>query len=182
MAAFDNWLSPRCLSQKLLSNIGALVSARASIWLDEITRKLVEYFSEDLPKPELVSPNVKSTTVRTRKSTKIDEGYDDYMIGIPNISRLSYKLVTLPLLLVISTGHHIKWDHLEILATAKSDLQCRIKETLLISDLKSSLNENVGREKLLSFFINFYRKYQLSSLFSLVTRFLSFFLYLLKCF
>ena len=49
---------------------------------------------------------------------------------------------------VISTGHNIKWDHFEILATGKSDLQCKIKETLLISDLKPSLNGNVGSEKL----------------------------------
>ena len=48
----------------------------------------------------------------------------------------------------ISTGHNIKWDHFEILATGKSDLQCKIKETLLISDLKPSLNENIGSEKL----------------------------------
>ena len=49
---------------------------------------------------------------------------------------------------VISTGHNIKWDHFDILATGKSDLQCKIKETLLISELKPSLNENVGSEKL----------------------------------
>ena len=51
---------------------------------------------------------------------------------------------------VISTGHNIKWDHFDILATAgKSDfIQCKIKETLLISELKPSLNENVGSEKL----------------------------------
>ena len=42
----------------------------------------------------------------------------------------------------------MKWDHVEILATGKSDLQCKIKETLLISDLKPSLNENIGSEKL----------------------------------
>ena len=48
----------------------------------------------------------------------------------------------------ISTGHNIKWDHFEIIATGKSDLQCKIKETLLISELKPSLNENVGSEKL----------------------------------
>ena len=48
----------------------------------------------------------------------------------------------------ISTGHNIKWDHFETLATGKSDLQCKIKETLLISDLKPSLNENIGSEKL----------------------------------
>ena len=45
----------------------------------------------------------------------------------------------------ISSGHNIKWDHVEILA---SDLQCKIKETLLMRDLKPALNKNVGSEKL----------------------------------
>ena len=36
----------------------------------------------------------------------------------------------------------------EILATGRSVIHCRIKESLLIKDLKPSLNENVGREKL----------------------------------
>ena len=31
----------------------------------------------------------------------------------------------------ISTGHNIKWDHFEILASGQCDLQCKIKETLL---------------------------------------------------
>ena len=38
-------------------------------------------------------------------------------------------------------------DHFEILATGRSDIYCRIKESLLIKDLKPSLNENVGSEK-----------------------------------
>ena len=38
--------------------------------------------------------------------------------------------------------------YFDILTTGKSDLQCKIKETLLISELKPSLNENVGSEKL----------------------------------
>ena len=49
-------------SQKLLCNfvirsseMGVLVSTRAHFWLDEITWSLVEYFSEVLLKPELVS-------------------------------------------------------------------------------------------------------------------------------
>ena len=42
----------------------------------------------------------------------------------------------------------IKWDYFDILTTGKSDLQCKIKETLLISALKPSLNENIGSEKL----------------------------------
>ena len=50
---------------------------------------------------------------------------------------------------ITSTGHNIKWDHFEILATGRSDVHCRIKESLLIKDLKPSLNENMGSEKLL---------------------------------
>ena len=37
----------------------------------------------------------------------------------------------------------------DILATGQSDLHCKIKETLLIRDLRPALNENVGSEKLL---------------------------------
>ena len=59
-------------------------------------------------------------------------------------SNIIYELADL----VISTGHNIKWDHFEIITTGKSDLQCKIKETLLISELKPSLNENVNSEKL----------------------------------
>ena len=47
------------------------------------------------------------------------------------------------------TGHRIKWDHFDILATGQSDIHCKIKETLLIRDLKPALNENVGSELLL---------------------------------
>ena len=49
---------------------------------------------------------------------------------------------------ITSTGHNIKWGHFEILATERSDIHCRIKESLLIKDLKPSLNENVGSKKL----------------------------------
>ena len=48
---------------------------------------------------------------------------------------------------ITSTGHNIKWDHFEILATGRSDIHCRIKESLLIKDLKPSLNQNVGSDK-----------------------------------
>ena len=47
------------------------------------------------------------------------------------------------------TGHRTKWDHFDILDTGQSDIHCKIKETLLIRDLKPALNENVGSEKLL---------------------------------
>ena len=49
---------------------------------------------------------------------------------------------------ITSTGHNIKWDHFEILATGRSDVHCKIKESLLIKDLKSALNEDVGSEEL----------------------------------
>ena len=42
----------------------------------------------------------------------------------------------------------VKWDHFEMLATGRSDIHCRIKGSLLIKDLKPSLNKNVGSEKL----------------------------------
>ena len=36
-----------------------------------------------------------------------------------------------------ATGHNIKWDHFDILASGKTDYHCKIKETLLIQELKS---------------------------------------------
>ena len=45
---------------------------------------------------------------------------------------------------VFLTNHRIKWDHFEILADGQSDMHCKIKERLLIRDLKPTLNENVG--------------------------------------
>ena len=38
-----------------------------------------------------------------------------------------------------------------VLARGRSDIHCKIKETLLIRDLKPALNENVGSEKLYFF-------------------------------
>ena len=95
---------------------------------------------------------IPSTSVRQK---------EDCMIGSPSISKLLHKVGHASAVAdhTISTSHNIKWDHFEILATGKSDLQCKIKESLLIRDLKPSLNENIGSEKL--FFINFFRKYQL---------------------
>ena len=37
---------------------------------------------------------------------------------------------------VIATGHNIKWDHFEILASGKADYHYKIKETLFIQGLK----------------------------------------------
>ena len=49
---------------------------------------------------------------------------------------------------VTSTGHSLKWDHFEVLGKGRSDTQCKIKETLLIKDLKPTLNEYVSSERL----------------------------------
>ena len=57
---------------------------------------------------------------------------------------------------ITSTGHNVKWDHFEILATGRSVIHCRIKESLLIKDLKPSLNENVGSEKHLLYYLFIY--------------------------
>ena len=42
----------------------------------------------------------------------------------------------------------LKWDHFEILAKGRSDTHCEIKETLLIQELKPTLNDAVSSEKL----------------------------------
>ena len=35
---------------------------------------------------------------------------------------------------VKTTGHNIKWDHFDILASGKSDYYCKAKETLFMDD------------------------------------------------
>ena len=47
---------------------------------------------------------------------------------------------------------NIKWDNFDILATGRSVIHCKIKETLLIRDLKPAFNENVGGEKLFLYY------------------------------
>ena len=49
---------------------------------------------------------------------------------------------------VTSTGHNLKQHHFEILAKGRSDTHCKIKETLLIQELKPPLNDTVSSEKL----------------------------------
>ena len=55
--------------------------------------------------------------------------------------RRSFSLPTFSL----SAG--FKWQIL--VSTGQSDIHCKIKETLLIRDVKPTLNENVSSEKLL---------------------------------
>ena len=47
-----------------------------------------------------------------------------------------------------STGHNIKWDHFENQGSGQCDTQRKVKETLLIRDLKPMLNEKNSSEKL----------------------------------
>ena len=47
-----------------------------------------------------------------------------------------------------TADQNIKWDRFEILASGKTGLRCKIKETLFIQELQPSLNANVGREGL----------------------------------
>ena len=49
---------------------------------------------------------------------------------------------------VTSNGHSLKWDHFEVLAKGRSDTHFKIKETLLIKDLRPTLNEYVSSERL----------------------------------
>ncbi len=73
------------------------------------------------------------------------------MTGKLNILRPSLNTIIHQLLLIISipTVHNVKWDHFKILASGKTDLHCKIKETLFIQELQPSLNANVGSERLL---------------------------------
>jgi len=48
-----------------------------------------------------------------------------------------------------ATGHNIKWDHFDILASGKTDYHCKIRETLLIQEHEPALNVNVSSEKLI---------------------------------
>ena len=49
---------------------------------------------------------------------------------------------------VETTGHNIKWDHFNILASSKTDYHCKVKETLFIQELQPPLNGKVSSEKL----------------------------------
>ena len=48
-----------------------------------------------------------------------------------------------------TTGHNTKWDHFDILVSGKTDYHCKIKETLLIQELKLAFNVNVRGDKLM---------------------------------
>ena len=71
-----------------------------------------------------------------------------------NISSPFRKVITLLLLLItlkLATGHNIKLDHFDILASGKTDYHCKVKETLFIQELQPALNANASSEKLLRY-------------------------------
>ena len=73
----------------------------------------------------------------------------EHFKALTSNSHSSSSIMTFSADHMTQTGHKIKWDHFDILATGQSDMHCKLKETLLIRDLKPALNENVGSEKLL---------------------------------
>jgi len=45
-------------------------------------------------------------------------------------------------------SHNLKWKHFGILTKGRSDTHCKIEETLVISELKPTLNDIVNSEKI----------------------------------
>ena len=76
---------------------------------------------------------------------------DHFMIGKLNTSRPLAKNDHTSAIVdhVKTTGHNIKWDHFEILASCKTDYLCKIKETLFIQEVKPAFNVNISSEKLM---------------------------------
>ena len=63
---------------------------------------------------------------------------EDYMTERRSTSKLSLNFGQASAVAEhsISTGHNIKWEHFEILASGQCDLHSKIRETLLIRNLK----------------------------------------------
>jgi len=82
-------------------------------------------------------------------STSVKQN-DGFMLEKLNTSRPSLKMTTrLPLQTMSKPPDNIKWDHFDILASGKTGYHCKIKETLLIQELKPAFNVNVSSEKLI---------------------------------
>ena len=56
---------------------------------------------------------------------------------------------SLPLCMAGTISYKIKWDHLEISASGKTDYHCKIKQTLFIQNLKPAFNVNISSEKMM---------------------------------
>ena len=81
-----------------------------------------------------------------RSNRKLVKRNVDCMTEKLNILKESQVPVMHLLSQTTSTGHNLKWDH--FIAKGRSDTHCKIKETLLIQELKPTLNDNVSSEKL----------------------------------
>ena len=57
--------------------------------------------------------------------------------------------MSLPPCMAGTISYKIKWDHLEISASGKTDYHCKIKQTLFIQNLKPAFNVNISSEKLM---------------------------------
>ena len=71
------------------------------------------------------------------------------MIARLNTSSLTNERSSAIADLITATGHNIKWDHFEILASGKTDYYCKIEGTLFIQDLKPAFKVNISSEKLM---------------------------------
>ena len=85
---------------------------------------------------------------RPRNPTTTLTKREDYMTEKLNILKGSLVPVMHLLSQTTSTGHNLKWDHFGIIAKGRSDTHCKIKDTLLIQELKPTLNDSVISEKL----------------------------------
>ena len=85
----------------------------------------------------------------------------DCMTAKRNILKRSRAAVMLLLLLTTTRqpGHNLKWDHFDLLAKGRSYTHCKIKEILLIRELKPTLNHTVSSEKLYLNFISLHLLY-----------------------
>ena len=108
---------------------------------------------------KIVSADLKNPRLCTKRVARIAMTFTlikrnvVYMTGKRIITEPLPETFALPLLRitqhqVVTTGHNIKWDHFEVLAKVFFFRRCKIKETLLIRELKPTLNEIFGSEEL----------------------------------
>ena len=155
-------LSPGCGSPS--KQVSLLVLLAGHLFISSMVVLILRLFSETLAEFSLFFPTKTDSTapLGLKKFMRLAAGIVmiailgkqnvDYMTGKRNISkRWRATAILLPLLIIWpkQVTRLIKWNHFDIWATGQSDIHCKIKETVLIHDLKPALNENVASEKLL---------------------------------
>ena len=58
---------------------------------------------------------------------------------------------------VKTTGHNIKWDHFDTLASGKTDYYCKVKETLFIQELQPAVKSFYSIKE--AFLLSLYRQF-----------------------